>query len=101
MAPFAPHFTEELWERMGGDYSIFNQPFPVYEEKLLVREETVYPLQINGKVKERFSVPSDYTKEQIEQFVRDTYASYFQGMEVVKLIVVPGRIVNVVLKPIK
>ena len=101
MAPFAPHFTEELWERMGGDYSIFNQPFPTYEEKLLVKAETVYPLQINGKVKERFSVPSDYAKEQVEQYVRETYASYFQDMEIVKLIVVPGRIVNAVLKPAK
>jgi len=101
MAPFAPHFTEELWERIGGDYSIFNQDFPVYEEKLLVKDEITYPLQVNGKVKARFAVPSDFTKEQIEAYVRTEYAADFEGMDIVKLIVVPGRIVNVVVKPAK
>ena len=101
MAPVAPHFAEELWERIGGSYSIFNAAFPAYEEALLVKDETTYPLQVNGKVKERFSVPSDFSREQIEAFVREHFASYFDGMEVVKLIVVPGRIVNLVLKPQK
>lgn len=98
MAPFAPHFAEELWERLGGEYSIFNQPFPEYDESALAQEEVTYPLQVNGKVRERFSVPADLDKAGIEAHVREHFASYWEGKQLLKLIVVPGRIVNVVVK---
>ena len=98
MAPFAPHFAEELWERLGGEYSIFNQSFPEYDESALAQEEVTYPLQVNGKVRERFSVPADLDKAGIEAHVREHFASYWEGKQLLKLIVVPGRIVNVVVK---
>lgn len=98
MAPFAPHFAEELWERLGGEYSIFNQSFPEYDESALAQEEVTYPLQVNGKVRERFSVPTDLDKAGIEAYVREHFASYWEGKQLLKLIVVPGRIVNVVVK---
>lgn len=98
MAPFAPHFAEELWERLGGEYSIFNQSFPEYDESALAQEEVTYPLQVNGKVRERFSVPTDLDKAEIEAYVREHFASYWEGKQLLKLIVVPGRIVNVVVK---
>ena len=98
MAPFAPHFAEELWERLGGEYSIFNQSFPEYDESALAQEEVTYPLQVNGKVRERFSVPADLDKAGIEAYVREHFASYWEGKQLLKLIVVPGRIVNVVVK---
>lgn len=98
MAPFAPHFAEELWERLGGEYSIFNQSFPEYDESALAQEEVTYPLQVNGKVRERFSVPTDLDKAGIEAYVREHFASYWEGRQLLKLIVVPGRIVNVVVK---
>ena len=72
LAPFAPHFCEELWERMGGAYSIFNASFPTYDEAALKKDEVEYPLQVNGKVRERFSVPADYGKEQLEAYVKRT-----------------------------
>lgn len=98
LAPFAPHFAEELWERLGETYSVFDQPFPAFDQNALVRDEVEYPLQVNGKVKTRFTVPADMPREDIEAHVRANFASYFDGKQVVKLIVVPGRIVNVVVK---
>ena len=98
MAPFAPHFTEELWEKMGGSYSIFNESYPVFDESALVRDEIEYPLQVNGRLKLKFTVPADTSKEDIEKIVRTQYAEAFEGKQIVKIIVVPGRIVNCVVK---
>lgn len=98
MAPFAPHFAEELWERMGESYSIFHSKWPEYDAKALEQDEVTYPLQINGKVKGKFSVPKDMAKDEVEAYVRKEYARLFEGKTIVKFIVVPGRIVNVVVK---
>ena len=99
LAPFAPHFSEELWEQIGEDYSIFNQDFPTYEEKYLVEDEITYPLQINGRVKDRFSISKDATKEEIEEYVMKNFSDVFSGFDIVKKVIVPGRIVNIVVKP--
>lgn len=98
IAPFAPHFAEELWERMGEEYSIFNASFPLCDEAALAQDEVTYPLQINGKVKAKFSVPSAMGKAAVEAHVRENFAHLFAGKEIAKFIVVPGRIVNVVVK---
>ena len=98
MASFAPHFTEEMWEQLGQSYSIFNQEFPVFDESALVKDEITYPLQINGKVRERFNVSADWNAAEIENYVKETFAHLFDGKQIVKFIVVPGRIVNVVVK---
>ncbi len=98
MAPFAPHFAEEMWEKTGGAYSVFNQTFPKFDEAALKRSETEYPLQINGKLKTRFTVPSDMGKAELEEYVKENFKDVFEGRQIVKLIAVPGRIVNVVLK---
>ena len=98
MAPFAPHFAEELWERAGYEYSVFNTEYPVCDETKLVKNEVEYPLQINGKVRARFSVAKDMSKDDVEKYVRENYASLLDGKNIVKFIVVPGRIVNVVIK---
>ena len=98
LAPFAPHFAEELWERIGESYSIFNHDFPVFDEKALEKDEITYPLQVNGKIRTRFTVPKDMSKEDIEKYVMENHADCFAGKTVAKLIVVPGRIVNAVVK---
>ena len=98
LSPFTPHFAEELWEKMGCEYSIFNQEWPVLDESKLVMDTIEMPFQVNGRVKEKFSVASDASKDEIEAYVKETFASYFEGKQIVKMIVVPGRIVNVVLK---
>ncbi|MGI6664825.1 MAG: leucine--tRNA ligase [Christensenellaceae bacterium] len=98
MASFAPHFTEEMWEQLSQPYSIFNQDFPVFDERALQKDEITYPLQINGKVRERFNVPASWSAAEIEAHVKEAFAPLFAEQEIVKFIVVPGRIVNVVVK---
>lgn len=98
MAPFAPHFTEELWSICGGDYSIFNQAFPEYDEEALKKDTYELAFQVCGKVKGRFTVDADATKEEIEKIAKEQFAMFFEGKQIVKMIVVPGRIVNAVLK---
>jgi len=98
LAPFAPHFAEEMWATMGNEYSVFNQEFPAYDEAALTVDEVEYPLQINGKLRDRFSVAADMSKEDVEAYVKENFASAFEGKTIVKFIVVPGKIVNVVVK---
>ena len=85
-------------ERIGEDYSIFNQKWPEVDESKLVLDEVEIPFQINGRLKERFKVSKDATKEDIEEYVRTNFSEYLDGKTIIKFIVVPSRIVNVVLK---
>lgn len=96
MSPFAPHFAEEMWEVMGGKYSVFNQEFPKCDENALVRSIVNIALQINGKVKTNFDLPAGVTREETENYVLQKYQELFAGRTPKKIIVVPGRIVNVV-----
>ena len=100
MAPFAPHFTEEMWERLGYEYSIFNQKWPQYDPNALVKDVVEMGIQINGKVKGRIEVPSDASQEEIEKLVLadEKVQSYIGGKEVKKVIVIKNRIVNIVVK---
>ncbi len=97
LAPFAPHFCEELWEALGEPYSVFNQPFPAFDEKALVRNTVNMALQINGKVKTNFDMPAGATKEETEKFALANFDKYLAGQQPKKIIVIPGRIVNIVL----
>lgn len=98
IAPFAPHFAEELWETIGGNGSVFNQPYPVCDDSALVLDTVEMPLQINGKVRGKFSVPAGATKEDIETQIMASpeLTALLGGKTVKKLIIVPGRIANIV-----
>lgn len=100
LAPFAPHLTEELWEKMGMQYSIFNSDWPTYDEKALVRDEVEIVIQINGKIKEKMMVPSGMDKKQFEEFAlsNEKVGKLINGLTVVKVIAVPGKLVNIVVK---
>lgn len=100
MSPFAPHFAEEMWERMGYDYSVFNQPWPSYDEKALVRDEIEMAVQFNGQVKYKINVPRDADNQQIEQAALsdERAAGYIGGRNIVKVIVVKGRLINIVVQ---
>ncbi|MEF9987627.1 MAG: leucine--tRNA ligase, partial [Christensenella sp.] len=74
LAPFAPHFAEEMWERLGCEYSIFNQDFPVCDESALVRSTVNMAVQLNGKVRAKFDIGADATKDEIEALVRKEFA---------------------------
>ncbi len=100
LSPFAPHFTEEMWERMGYAYSIFHQKWPDWNPAALVRDTVEIAVQINGQVKYRIDVPSDAGKQAMEQqALKDEKAAVFlKDKEIVKVIAIPGRLVNIVVK---
>ena len=101
LAPFAPHFAEELNERMGGKEMLVYAPWPKYDESKTVDDTLEIGVQINGKVKGTVWIGAQDTKEQIQEkaMAEPKVAAALEGMQVVKVIVIPGRIVNIVVKP--
>jgi len=99
LAPFAPHIAEELWSILGNQDTIFNAPFPKYNEQYLTESSFEYPISINGKVRAKMNFALDMPKEDIEKLVlaSETVQKWSEGKPPKKVIVVPGRIVNVVL----
>ena len=100
LAPFAPHISEELWESIGGDYSIFNQSLPEFNKEALVRDTVELGVQINGKVRGKVEVSSSASDEEIQNVaLNDEKIKDFIGdKEVKKVIVIKGRLVNIVVK---
>ncbi|WP_043734230.1 leucine--tRNA ligase [Nocardia asiatica] len=98
LAPLAPHIAEELWERLGHTASLAHGPFPVADPALLVDESVEYPIQVNGKVRSRIQVPADADNATIESaaLADEKIAALLNGAAPRKLIVVPGRLVNIV-----
>ena len=99
LAPMAPHFTEELWERKGLPYSIHQQSFPAWDEELAANDMITLVVQVNGKVRDRLNVPADIDEAaaQARALTSPRVQSYTQGKAVAKTIYVPGRLVNLVL----
>lgn len=95
LAPFAPHFAEELWEILGQEYSVFNQPFPVCNEDALVLKKVELAVQINSRIRAKITVASDASREQIEKAALAALEGQLDGAPK-KIIVVPGRLVNVI-----
>lgn len=100
LSPFAPHITEELWEMMGHQESIINTPWISYDEAALAVDEVEIVLQINGKVKDKMMIPSGLDKNSMEAHVKatDTFLSLTQDQNVVKVITIPNKLVNIVVK---
>ncbi|WP_400190792.1 leucine--tRNA ligase [Hymenobacter sp. B81] len=99
ISPYAPHLAEELWEQLGhAAGSLSTAPFPELNEAYLVEDTVNYPVAINGKVREQLQFPATATAAEIEAAVRatDILARYAEGKPAKKVIVVPGRMVNVV-----
>ncbi|MBF6164221.1 leucine--tRNA ligase [Streptomyces gardneri] len=98
LAPLAPHIAEELWERLGHTESLAHGPFPVADPALLVEESVEYPIQVNGKVRSRVRVPADADNAAIEAaaLADEKIAALLNGAAPRKLIVVPGRLINIV-----
>ncbi len=98
LAPFAPHLAEELWEMMGHTSSILEAAFPQWEEQYLLEEEIEMPVQINGKVRAKITVPAEADAEAVERLALndERVLKWIDGQTVRKVIVVKGRLVNVV-----
>jgi leucyl-tRNA synthetase len=98
LAPTAPHLTEELWERTGHHYSIHNQPWPKWDEKLAKEEEVTLVIQVNGKLRDRVTVPVSITEAEARELAlsRERIKAYVKDNKVAKIIYVPQRLVNIV-----
>ena len=98
LSPYAPHITEELWHKLGHTTSISTAPFPVFDPKHLIESAKNYPISFNGKMRFTLELPLDLSKEEIEKTVLDhpKTQAQLQGRTPKKVIVVPGKIVNIV-----
>jgi leucyl-tRNA synthetase len=98
LSPFAPHIAEELWEKLGHKESILTATFPTFDASVLVENSFEYPISINGKVRAKMNFALDMPKEDIEKLVvaSESVQKWTEGKAPKKVIVVPGRIVNVV-----
>ena len=101
IAPFAPHMAEELWEQLGGETkSVFDAEWPAWDESYLVENEVQLTVSFNGKARFQMTFPADATKEDIEKCALEDERSqhYIDGKTIVKIIVVPKKIINIVCK---
>ncbi|MGM7646474.1 leucine--tRNA ligase [Nocardia sp. JW2] len=99
LAPLAPHIAEELWERLGHNTSLAHGPFPTADPALLVADSVEYPIQVKGKVRSRIQVPADADPAAIEAaaLADEKVVALLEGAAPRKVIVVPGKMVNIVL----
>ena len=99
LSPFAPHISEELWEKLGHQNTVINATYPKVEEKYLIESTFEYPISINGKVRAKMNMALDMPKEDIQKAVlaSEVVMKWTEGKPPKKVIIVPGKIVNVVL----
>ena len=98
LSPYAPHISEELWSKLGNKESISTASFPIFEEKHLVEDVKKYPISFNGKMRFTLEIPLDLSKDEIESVVmsHEKTIHYLEGRTPKKVIIVPGKIVNIV-----
>ncbi|MCL1906269.1 MAG: leucine--tRNA ligase, partial [Clostridiales bacterium] len=100
LAPFAPHIAEELWSCLGHKQSIHLQPWPKYDAQALTQDTVEIAIQVNGKIKARLTVPAQIGAAALQSLVREhkDYALWLGGKEAAKVVAIPGRLVNIVVK---
>jgi leucyl-tRNA synthetase len=98
MAPMTPHLAEEVWQLLGGQGLVAQAPWPKADAAMLVEDSVTLPIQVNGKRRGEIEVPKDMPKEEVEKLAlaHEAVVRALDGGQPKKLIVVPGRIVNVV-----
>ena len=100
LAPFAPHITEELWEKIGNKYSIYNEEYPTYDENYLIEETKEIAVQVNGKVRATIKINVNDSEDIIKEkaLSEANVKKYTDNNEIVKIIIIKGKIVNIVAK---
>ena len=100
LAPFAPHVAEEIWMRLGNGQSLAHEPWPQYDEAMIAQDTVELPVQINGKLRARITVPADADQEAVLQaaLAELKVAAAVEGKTIIKQIFVPGRMVNIVVR---
>ncbi len=98
LSPFAPHITEELWQELGQEESIHIEPWPVYDETKIAEDMVTIAVQVNGKTRDRITVPADSTEHEIKERARkvERVKNEIANKEITKTIVAPGNLVNFV-----
>ncbi len=98
LSPMVPHITEELWEELGNKGRLLNTPWPSYDEDAIVAEEVLIVIQVNGKVRDRMTVPAGTSDEEVKRLAleREKIKQFTSGRVIKKVIVIPGKLVNVV-----
>ncbi len=101
LSPFAPHLTEELWQLLGHKKTLAYEPWPAFDESKIAESTVEIPVQVNGKLRSRVRVAADGDAKAAEAAARadESVASFLEGKQVVKVVAVPGRMVNFVVKP--
>lgn len=100
LAPFVPHVTEEIWEHLGYEGSVHDQNWPEYDEKALVKDTVEIVVQVNGKIKEKLDIAGGLSREEMEKTAMENekVKGLIEGKNVVKVIAVPGKLINIVVK---
>jgi leucyl-tRNA synthetase len=100
VSAYAPHLGEELWEQLGYQESISKSPWPDWDEALTVESEVTIVVQINGKVRDKFSAPPGGTREELEgrALALASIKKWLEGQKVIKIVVVPNKLINIVAK---
>ncbi|HNB55890.1 MAG TPA: leucine--tRNA ligase [bacterium] len=98
LAPFAPHIAEELWSRLGHTTSLTYEPFPVFDPAWTVEDTATVVLQVNGKLRDKLEVKKGLDKQTLETMAKEKLGHWVGGKEIVKIVVVPDKLVNVVVK---
>ncbi len=98
LAPYAPHLAEELWEKLGHQPTLAYEPWPKHDESLLVESTVTVVVQVNGKLRDRIDVPANMPAAELEKAVlaNDRVQAHLAGKQIKKVIVVPGKLVNIV-----
>ena len=98
LAPFAPHFGEEQWQRLGMEYSVFNSTWPIFDPQALIKDEVEIAIQVNGKIKAKINVSTSANEDEIKEasLSNDQIKAAIEGKTVRKVIVIKGRLVNIV-----
>jgi leucyl-tRNA synthetase len=100
IAPSAPHIAEELWARTGHPYSVHQQSWPQYDEALAAAETFTLVVQVNGRLRDRIDVPVGISEAEAKELAQasDKVRPYTEGQQVARVVYVPGRLVNIVLR---
>ena len=98
--PLCPHITEEIWQRLGHNNTIAYEPWPTYDEEKTIDDTITIGVQVNGKLRGTIDIAKDAPKEEVEELAKanDNVKKFTEGFEIVKVIVVPNKIVNIVVK---
>jgi leucyl-tRNA synthetase len=96
LAPFAPHISEELWERLGQAPSIAHQAWPSFDPALIASDRMTIPIQVNGKLRGKIDVDTTASREEIEPLARDQVREWLNGKSVRKVVYVEKKLINFV-----